>query len=79
MATLYYVSMFAWFVYGVTVIYRLAAVCPRGWVNDKIVDSEYYDAVTLKALMAVILGIYWIMMILFLQLIILIFCIRSCW
>jgi hypothetical protein len=33
-------------------------------VNDKVVDPEYYDAVTLKALMAVILGIYWIMMIL---------------
>ena len=64
MATIYYVSMFGWFVYGVSVIYRLAVKCPRGWVNDKIVDPEYYDAVTLKALMAIILGIYWIMMIL---------------
>jgi len=76
MSVIYYVSMFGWFVYGVQIIWTLTSSCPK---PDKIQDPVYYDAVTLKALMGVILTIYWVMAILFIQVVILILCIRSCW
>lgn len=79
MGTVYYLMMFGWFVYGITLVYKLAVTCPRGWINNTIIDPAYYDAVTLKVVMIAILAVYWIMMILFVQLIILILCIRSCW
>jgi len=77
MSVIYYVTMFGWFIYGVKVIYSLTTSCPR--LDKAQDDPAYYDAVTLKALMAVILTIYWVMMILFIQIVILILCIRSCW
>lgn len=79
MGTIYYLLMFGWFVYGITVMYHTVAICPRGFANNTIVDPEYYNAVTLKMLMSIILAVYWIIALLMLQLFIFVLLIRACW